>query len=33
VLEQRVVMLDDGHSLMTEAPDGVLFAIRNFLRP
>ena len=28
----KVVMLDAGHQLMTEAPDGVLFAIRDFLR-
>lgn len=28
----KVVMLDAGHQLMTEAPDGVLFAIRNFLK-
>jgi len=28
----KVVMLDAGHELMTEAPDGVLFAIRDFLR-
>jgi len=28
----RVVMLDAGHQLMTEAPDGVLFAIRDFLK-
>lgn len=29
----QVVMLDAGHSLMTEAPDGVLFALRDFLQP
>jgi len=29
----RVVTLDAGHSLMTEAPDGVLFAIGHFLKP
>lgn len=28
----QVVLLDAGHSLMTEAPDGVLFAIRDFLK-
>ncbi len=28
----RVVRLDAGHSLMTEAPDGVLFAIKDFLQ-
>ena len=28
-----VLMLDAGHSLMSEAPDGVLFAIRDFLQP
>lgn len=28
----RTVLLDAGHSLMTEAPDGVLFALRDFLR-
>jgi len=32
-VQGQVVMLDAGHSLMTEAPDGVLLAIRNFLRP
>jgi len=29
----QVVQLEGGHQLMTEAPDGVLFAIRNFLQP
>ena len=29
----QVVQLDGGHQLMTEAPDGVLFAIRDFLQP
>lgn len=29
----RTVMLDAGHQLMTEAPDGVLFALRDFLQP
>ena len=29
----RTVLLDAGHSLMAEAPDGVLFALRDFLRP
>lgn len=28
----RVVTLEAGHALMTEAPDGVLFALRDFLR-
>lgn len=28
----KVVVLEAGHSLMTEAPDGVLFAIRDFLQ-
>lgn len=28
----EVVTLDAGHALMTEAPDGVLFALRDFLR-
>jgi len=26
-------MLDASRSLMTEAPDGVLFALRDFLQP
>ena len=30
--QAKVVMLDAGHALMTEAPDGVLFAIRDFLK-
>jgi pimeloyl-ACP methyl ester carboxylesterase len=25
--------VEAGHSLMTEAPDAVLFAVRDFLRP
>ncbi|MDB5945593.1 MAG: hypothetical protein JWQ33_619 [Ramlibacter sp.] len=29
----KVVLLQAGHSLMTEAPDGVLFALVDFLRP
>ena len=29
----KVVMLDAGHQLMTEAPDAVLFALKDFLRP
>ena len=29
----QVVRLDAGHQLMTEAPDGVLFALRDFLQP
>ncbi len=29
----QTVMLSAGHSLMTEAPDGVLFALRDFLSP
>jgi pimeloyl-ACP methyl ester carboxylesterase len=29
----KVVTLDAGHSLMTEAPDGVLMALRDFLAP
>ncbi len=29
----QVVLLDAGHQMMTEAPDGVLFAIRDFLAP
>ena len=28
----KVVMLDAGHQSMTEAPDGVLFALRDFLQ-
>ena len=28
----RTVMLEAGHNLMNEAPDGVLFAIRDFLK-
>lgn len=28
----QVVLLDAGHQLMTEAPDGVLFALRDFLQ-
>jgi pimeloyl-ACP methyl ester carboxylesterase len=28
----RIATLDAGHALMTEAPDGVLFALREFLR-
>lgn len=30
--QARVVLLDAGHQLMTEAPEGVLFAVRDFLR-
>jgi hypothetical protein len=26
-------MLEGGHQLMTEAPDGVLFALKDFLAP
>jgi pimeloyl-ACP methyl ester carboxylesterase len=29
----HIVTLDAGHSLMTEAPDGVLLALKNFLAP
>jgi pimeloyl-ACP methyl ester carboxylesterase len=29
----RTVLLDGGHQLMTEAPDGVLFALKDFLAP
>ena len=29
----NVVMLDAGHQLMTEAPEGVLLALKDFLRP
>ena len=29
----KVVMLEAGHQLMTEAPDAVLFALKDFLRP
>ena len=29
----KVVALDAGHSLMTEAPDGVLMALKDFLAP
>ena len=29
----KVVTLDAGHSLMTEAPDGVLAALKAFLEP
>jgi pimeloyl-ACP methyl ester carboxylesterase len=31
--DARTVLLDAGHSLMTEAPDGVLFALKDFLKP
>ena len=31
-IKGRVALLDAGHALMTEAPDGVLFAIRDFLK-
>lgn len=30
---KQVVLLSAGHQLMTEAPDGVLFAIRDFIQP
>ena len=30
--DARTVLVDAGHSLMTEAPDAVLFALRDFLR-
>lgn len=30
--QAKVVLLEAGHSLMTEAPDGVLFALRDFLQ-
>jgi pimeloyl-ACP methyl ester carboxylesterase len=29
----RTVLVDGGHQMMTEAPDAVLFALRDFLRP
>jgi pimeloyl-ACP methyl ester carboxylesterase len=29
----RTVLLEAGHNLMNEAPDGVLFAIKEFLQP
>jgi pimeloyl-ACP methyl ester carboxylesterase len=29
----RTVMVEGGHQMMTEAPDAVLFALRDFLRP
>ena len=29
----RVALIEAGHALMTEEPDGVLFAIRDFLQP
>ncbi|WP_298923944.1 alpha/beta hydrolase [uncultured Ramlibacter sp.] len=29
----RTVLLEAGHQMMTEAPDGVLFALRGFLQP
>ena len=29
----KVVLVEAGHQLMLEAPDGVLFAIRDFLKP
>ena len=32
VKQARVVTLQAGHSLMSEAPDGVLFALRDFLQ-
>ena len=31
-VRNKVIMLAAGHALMTEAPDGVLFAIRDFLQ-
>ena len=31
--QARTVMLEAGHSLMTEAPEGVLSALRGFLPP
>ncbi len=31
--QRRVVELDAGHQMMTEAPDGVLFALLDFLKP
>jgi len=30
--QAKLVLLEAGHSLMTEAPDGVLFALRDFLQ-
>lgn len=30
--QAKVALLEAGHSLMTEAPDGVLFALRDFLQ-
>jgi pimeloyl-ACP methyl ester carboxylesterase len=32
-VQSKTVLLDAGHSLMTEAPDGVLFALKDFLKP
>jgi pimeloyl-ACP methyl ester carboxylesterase len=29
----RTVLVDGGHQMMTEAPDAVLFALKDFLRP
>ena len=31
--DARVVMLDAGHSVMTEAPDALLDAMKTFLKP
>lgn len=32
-VDGRTVLVDGGHQMMTEAPDQVLFALRDFLRP
>jgi pimeloyl-ACP methyl ester carboxylesterase len=32
-LDGRTVLVEGGHQMMTEAPDAVLFALRDFLKP
>ena len=31
--QSRTVLVDGGHQMMSEAPDAVLFALRDFLKP
>jgi len=31
--DAKTVLLDAGHQMMTEAPDGMLFALKDFLKP
>jgi pimeloyl-ACP methyl ester carboxylesterase len=31
--DARTVLVEAGHQMMTEAPDAVLFALRDFLKP